>query len=330
MSGARAALALVLLSACAAPPVAKAPVEQSFHLEPLTDLVALPHLTWLVHARPRALYSIPSLALALEELIGSERMAAFTRAHGGLDPRALHEIAYARLEAGPGHPDGELSLGRGYLPASQVEAAELAALPYVRQHAREPGGLVRIEGRAGNEAVDLLLFGHQGVARAEGAPLSAKTARAFAERRLKKVRPALASGPLAEVERALGAADLRVFGARPDRAFARDDLFEHFEAVGLSVVPVEQSGALFMTLRIAAVGSFGDRERVVEQQLQARLARIDGSRVGALFGFRSASPWALHADARVVTAERRVQGAAFLHGLHLATGADTAELFSAP
>lgn len=325
-----AALALAVLCGCGSPPPPKAAPERAFHLEPLTDLVALPHLGWLVHARPRALYAVPAMALGLEELVGSARMAAFSRAHGGVDPRSLHELVFAQLESNPGHEPGELWLGRGYVPAAALEQAELTAIPYVRQHAREPGGLIRIEGRAEHEPIDVLVFGHHGAAWARGAPLAAKTARAFAEQRLKKVRPALTMRPLAELDAALGAADLRVFGARPDRAFARDDLFSHFEAVGAAVVPSEREGELWLTLRLIAVGSFEGREHELEERVRARLARIDGSRLGRLFGIAAAPAWTFSTRPRVLRAERTVRGAAFLHGLHLATGADTAELFAAP
>lgn len=336
MLGARAGFVVALLAAllpsmgCGAPRPPPASVEQAFHLDPLTDLVALPRLAWLIDAKPRALYALPGLAVALEELVGSERLSAFGKAHGGLDPRGLREVAYARFESSPGHSPGELWLGRGYVPVEAVEAAELRAFPYVRQHAREPSGLIRIEARADNEAIDVLLFGHQGIARGIAASVPAKAARAFAEKRLKKVRPALSTGPLAELERALGPADVRAFAARPDRAFARDGLFEHFEALGLAVLPSEQGGVLFFTLRVVGVGSFADRESVVEAEVARRLARIDGSRVGALLGMTQAPPWALRTDSRTVIAERRVQGAPFLHGLHLATGADTTELFATP
>ena len=156
------------LAACGAPkPPPAAPAERAFHLTPLTELVAAPRLTWLVQAEPRALYAIASLAAALEEVVSSQRLAAFSHVHGGLDPRALHEIAYARYES------GTLLMGRGFLPATSIEKAELQAIPYVRHLARDPSGLVRIEGRAQNQTIELLLFGHQGIVHAEGASLPA-------------------------------------------------------------------------------------------------------------------------------------------------------------
>ena len=321
---------LATLAGCGGVRPAPVAAERAFHLDPLTDLVASPHLAWLVQAKPRSLYALPALAAALEELVGSARLASFTRAHGGLDPRGLQEIVYARYEAGLGHAPGELWLGRGYIPTSAVETAELKAFPYVRQHARDASGLIRIEARADNAPVDVLLFGHQGLAHGTAAAVPAKAARAFAEERLKKVRPALSTGPLTELERALGPAEVRVFGVRPDRAFARDGLFEHFEALGLAVLPSESSGTLVLTLRVVGVGPFAEREKVVEAEVNRRLKRIDGSRVGALLGMTQAPPWVVRADARTVVAERIVQGAPFLHGLHLATGADTTELFANP
>ncbi len=327
---AAALLASFLLVACGGAQVPRAPSERIFHLAPLSDLVATPRLQWLVQAEPRTLYALPSLAVALEELVSSPRMAAFARTHGGLDPRALHEIAYARYEAPPGHAAGTLLLGRGFLPSSAIETATLAALPYVRQHSRDPSGLIRIEGRADNHVVDVLLFGHQGILQAEDAGLAARAARAFAEQRLKRTQPALRSGALAEAQAALGRAPLRVFAARPDVSFARDGLFEHFEALALAILPSESQGVLSLTVRVLAVGAFAGRELEVEAALRRRLDRLQSSRMGALLGFKDAPAWTVQASGRTVIAERRVQGAAFLHGLHLATGADTAELFAAP
>ena len=315
------ALLAAALGACAPKPAPSTSAEHAFHLEPLTDLVAAPHLTWLVDAEPRVVYALPGLAVALEEVVDSARLAAFTRAHGGLDPRGLRELVYARFE-----PDGALWAGRGFVP-SAVEGAELANVPYVRQHAREPSGLVRIEGRSANEATEILLFGHQGAALAQRAPFAAQVARAFAEERLKKTRPALRASPLAEVVAALGPAPLRVFGARPDVTFARDGLFEHFEAVALSASAAEDRGATWLVLRLAGLGSFGGRTEAVESALRERLERVTSSRFGALLGLDPAEPWRVRVDARVARAERRVQAAPFLHGLHLALRADTAELF---
>lgn len=329
----RSALAIVAacaLAACGGPAPAAAPTERTFHLEPLTDLVVSPRLAWLVQASPRALYALPSLAVALEEVMPSARLGAFSATHGGLDPRALHEIAWASYEPAPGHEAGVLWLGRGFLPATRIEAAELRATPYVRQHARDPSGLVRIEGRADNRTLELLLFGHQGIVQADGAPVPAKAARAFAEERLKKTQPALRVGALREAELAAGAAPLRAFAARPDVSFARDGLFEHFEAIAVALTPSEVQGVLWFSVRVVGVGPFAGRESAVESAVGARLARIEGSRVGALFGLSSAPPWTFRTAGRVLVAERRVQGAPLLHGLHLATEADTAELFAAP
>lgn len=306
------------------------PAERTFHLAPLSDLVVTPRLAWLVQASPRALYALPSLAVALEEVVSSQRLGAFAAVHGGLDPRSLQEIVYATYEPAPGHEPGVLWLGRGFLPSTQIETAELRAVPYVRQHARDASGLIRIEGRADNRSLEVLLFGHQGMLKAEGAPVPAMAARAFAEGRLRKTQPALRTGVLAEADRAVGPAPLRAFAARPDVSFAGDGLFEHFEVIAVALSPREVEGTLWLSVRLVGVGPFGGRETDVEAAVRARLGRLETSRLGSLLGLIGAPPWTVSATARRVIAERRVQGAPLLHGLHLATGADTDELFAAP
>lgn len=320
------AAAAIFALGCGGPAATPAPVERSFHLAPLTDLVAAPRLAWMIHVSPRTLYAEPLFAKAAEELLDAATLARFVRTHGGLDPRGLHEVVYARFAGKPTESaDGELWAGRGFLPG-RVEQAELQALPYVRQHAREPGGLVRIEGRAANHAVDLLLFGHQGIVYADNAPLAAKVARAFAEERLQRTKPAL-RGELEEITRALGEAPVRVFVARPDQSFARDGLLEHFEALACAFTPNVREGVLWIELRVLGTGTFASREDEVRAAVEARAQRLGRSRFGRMLGFTQDTRWEIETTPRTVQARTTIRGDRLLHGLHLATAASTSELF---
>jgi hypothetical protein len=223
MTGRRAVLQALLgglaAAACgpprppAGPGGGATPQALPLRLDPIADLVPAAGLSWLVDARPTAIFADPVLASAIP--FAADRFEAFAQRHGGVDLRRADQVAVAAVG------DTQLALARLLVDPGKVEAAFTARATNVDGRAVErvpggvPTGIVRLWGTVGDGREQIAIFGRDGVALERGALGPLQAAVYFAEGRLKRSLPALRAAPLASAAARLGEAPLRVFAPGP-------------------------------------------------------------------------------------------------------------------
>ncbi|MGH7284802.1 MAG: hypothetical protein ACRELY_25025, partial [Polyangiaceae bacterium] len=101
-------LATTLMVACGAPAKTPAPMP-ALHLSPTTDLAPAAELTFLIDAKPRAIFSRVDAAQAISNIVSDAQFRHFQAENAGVDPRELEEVVVAK------YPRTTLFLARGTL-----------------------------------------------------------------------------------------------------------------------------------------------------------------------------------------------------------------------
>lgn len=253
MKGARA-LALVLLAgACggtraAAPGPAPSPETPppALHEGPLPDYVPAAGLRWMIVAKPRELAKNAALMRAVGVVVPPVRLDLFARS-AGLDLRSTPEALVAGFDYGTLYmaatPENNVAVEQ--LFASRVVSGAVRRSPDPRVH--------RISGVVGSTPEALVHVDGLLVAVATGDPTPARVVEAFARRKLKKSKPALAGAALSTLPRQMGDAPLQLYAPGP---FQREwlggahGLLSASLAVGIAARP-EADGNVEITVYLA-------------------------------------------------------------------------------
>lgn len=227
-----AALCALAACGCSAGPAVIAPriapaAPPPLTVGPLTGLLPLAGLRWLVLVRPREIASIPWLIPALGRVVSEASLNRFAAATG-IDLRQTPEAALASYADSPAddaaegdgpHParlgDVTFWLARHAGEPLRIERAFRARLTASERRVVERSDLVRMSGTAGTTQRALVVLGRDVVGFQEGGDLGrgpARVAALYAQGKLHRSPTALARDPL----RALG----QRFGSAPARAFA--------------------------------------------------------------------------------------------------------------
>lgn len=320
---------LVSLGGCAAapPPLAAPEAPPPLHLAPLADLFAAGGLDWLVAVQPPALRAAPHVAAALTTLLPATSTERLAR-HLGFDPTLSDEIVAA------GYGDAQLFALRVAHDPVSVEKHFVDRLTSDRERATEGPSVVRVSGVIGSRPrafADL----EQSVLLFEAGPRGPlRAAVAFAQRKLRRARPALAVEPLASLARRLGPAPAlalapaRVAEIAPGSSPMRGahGLVERAAAVGLAVTPSPDPAGL--RLRLVVLGAWDDPPAEATRRLERTLDDVARSPLGKLTSLGAPlTPWSIGGDREAIHAEGVVDARKLADGLHAATSASLAEVF---
>jgi hypothetical protein len=319
---------LLGLTACGGAPAAAplAPVEQPLGLSSAVELLPAPGLTWLVDAKLRELFSSPALLPALSLLLPPARLDAFAARHGGVDLRAVGDLAIAS------YPETTLWVVLTSIIPARIEAAFAERAVAVEGRAID-GSVVRTWGTVGSAREQLAILGHEGVVLEHGhfGPLQA--AEYFAQRKLKRARPALQSEPLVRVAEALGAAPLRALAPGPfvgDLGHGLGGLLAAATAVGAAATPVPSGhgdGDGVLQLRFVVTGAWGQDAPAAEDRLRAAFDLLGADPLGRLLGVdRPVEPPAVDGNAEALQLTVGLDVTRLAEGLKDATSATLEEV----
>lgn len=319
-----------MLGACAfvACGGAKAPAafrKTTLHIDPLTDLVAAAGLSWLLVAEPRALAENAALLPALGLLAPPELFAKFSKLNGGIDLRALHELAIANYG-----DNARMSLVRGALdPASLDRAFQARAVQADsrKTEAESADGADTVTRQTasfrdvnGARPAELIVIGREAAILNEGAGPRGKAAMLFARNMLKRSKPALLTTPLDRVDKLLGGAPLRFFapGPFPDAVSkaALGGLLQVTTGLGARVTVEEKNRRAVLALSVVLLGEWGTERDAARERLSSAWNLLAASGTGKLLGLdRPVEP------ARVVTPKEADDSATLW--LHVSYDAET-------
>ena len=325
-----ALVALAALVGCGACGGAKAhapPPPPPLHLAPVSDLAPAAALTWLVDAKPRALFQDAELATAVGELFPEDRFVSFARRHGDVDLRQLDELVVAA------YPDTTLFLAHGVVDPAKVEAAFAARTRAlegraVDRRADALGTITRSWGTVNDEREQLAVFGRQAVGLEIGRFGPLRASEAFAQEKLRRASPALRAQPLARGDQLFAGSPLRVFAPGPFEGDAKKALGGLLGASTAAAVAVDPIAEGRMKVRVALLGGWSPADAdAAGARLAAAINTLASSAIGKLCGLddpASAPTVSLQGDALV--AEMVVRDQPLFRGLHAATGASADEI----
>jgi hypothetical protein len=274
---------------------------------PIVDWVPAAGLIWLVDARPRDLFGSRALGPAIATVVTDDRVAAFARRFGGVDPRKATELAVAGFAA--------TTLGLARMPVDPA-AFESAFAGATRDRENE-----RAE-----------VFAHEAVAVERGRPGPLQAAVYFAEGRLRRALPALKAEPLSAAASRIGEAPFRCFCPGPFEgrwASGVGGLMRAATAVAGAARPWDAAPGAAVALTLLLLGAWASNAPAAEERLAAAFNVWSEDPLGRLTGIdrpieaaRTASdPGALRLD--VV-----LDPAAIARGLRDATDASIAEIMA--
>jgi hypothetical protein len=328
-SFARAA-ALLCLTSCGHPRAVASPREEpSLHLSPVSDLVALGGLTFVVDARPRALFSHPAVIDAIATTLPEAELDAMARARGGLDVRSMEELSVA------GYASTTLLLAHQVVNPAKVEAAFTTRVAGVfartiDSRADDPRTvLVRLAGATGKQHESLVIFGREAVGLALGEDAPLRASERFATRTLKKALPAWRGPPLDQLGAALGDGPLRAAAPGPftgEWEHALGGLLGSASAVG-GALTLEADVA---KIEIVVTGPWGSRAKEAEARMAHAFDAVSASGLGRLLGLdHPATPIVLSSTPELVRFQVGVLIRPLVKGLFDATSSGIPEMLQA-
>ena len=259
--------------------LAPAPVEP-LQLDPAAGLVPAASLAWLVQTAARDLLASPVLIPAIALLAPESRFDAFAKRHGGVDLRETRELVVA------GFPEATLAVARAVVDPGRVEAAFGARATAVEGRAVEHG-IVRVWGQVGDHREQVAIFGTQAVALEKGRFGPLRAAEYFARGKLKRVRPALETDPLADAAARLGDAPLRAFAPGPfvgEWAAGLGGLLGASTGAAASLTPLASPGSGSVAMRVVLTGGWGADAAAASRRLAAAFGVLAGDPLGRLTG----------------------------------------------
>ncbi len=208
--------ALPLAVACGgartAPPPQAAPSAgpkpAALHEGPLPDYVPAAGLRWMIVGRPQELAKSPGVMRAVEVVVPAARLDLFAKSTG-VDLRSTPEALAAGFDYG--------TLYMAATPANNVAVEQLFASRIVSGAVRQsPDPRVhRIAGLVGNSPESLVHVDGLLVAVGTGDPTTTRVVEAFARRKLKRSKPALAGAALSTLPPEMAQAPLRLYAPGP-------------------------------------------------------------------------------------------------------------------
>jgi len=274
-----------LLLGCAAAPAPNPPpaVTPELYRGPLESYLPSPGLRWLVQLRPAKLWADPELEGAVGRVVSAERLRAYV-ALTAANPRLIDEAWFAQYQL------GSLWLFDGSRVGTAVEASLRKRAWTASKPTTTPPDLVTWTYVADREPSAVLRVGDHMVAVAERDPKLSSIVRAYAEKKLKRSPPALASVHLAPLASIDAAAPLRLFALGPFEGHGLDES----EELGAGVLAL--SGALFvdgvsLCVRAHALGTWDASGAPLAELWRSRLLQIlETPEVRALGGGALESP----------------------------------------
>jgi len=269
-------------------PKATATDRAPLHLAPTTDLAQAASITWLLDVAPRALTSHAELLPAIETVFPHTRAALFAE-RNGFDPLTLEEITAAGYSSSASG-DTTLYLVRGALATGKVcaifekAAGELEGSAVDRTGAQE---ITRKWGAVRGARAQLGTFGHEVVALEVGRFGPLRVAELFAQGRLRRASPALASGPLARAAELVGDAPIRAFALGPfdgENARALSGLVGASTGGALAAMPEPVGGHAALRVTLVLTGGWGSDAPAAADRLAAAFATLAATPMGGLSG----------------------------------------------
>ncbi|MFO0675628.1 MAG: hypothetical protein U0169_03780 [Polyangiaceae bacterium] len=317
-------------------------------IEPLASLLVPVGLRGFVEFSPRSIADSVDLLPAIATLVPEERFDAFRDRNAGIDLRRLDEVVWADYGA------TSLILARGSFDVRRiVREFDLRARGEVTKfvtRTKSPAGATfdplvtledrgdfRSDGRPGGAKTDAsprraaTLFGARALAFETGPPGPMRAAALFAERRLKRSRPALAVPPLDEAAKRTPSGIVRAFAAGPfDETWqpGLGGLLASASAASLAV-RVEPKGQrpprLHIGLRV--FGAWGDAAGAAGTRLRAWADTFADSAFGRLLELEGPVHAAeLASDRNSLTLEGSFDSMALARGIRAATSAQIDEV----
>lgn len=322
---------LALLAACGPPSEPADPNQtgKTKHLPPLktvplSELIALAGLRWVILVEPRAIASTAWLIPSIGKLVPEDNFSSFA-ARTGLDLRQLPEAAIASYDA-----DTSLYLARHTGDPAAVERWFRSRLTSGERRAIDRPDIVRITGKIGLTPHALALLGRSAVAYQEGGSLTkgpARVAALFAEGKLKRSPSVLSAEPLKSLAARFGSAPARAFARGPfegELARGARGLLAGATAIGAAARPSAREG---IALAIAVAGDFAASGPPAADELLAAWNELAASSFGHLLGLDQPvqAPLSTHSpDAVAVVVELDPKKLA--SGLAAATGSRIDEI----
>ena len=318
-------LAAVLTLGCgggATPPPPKSATSEAppLHDGPLSDYVPSAGLRWMVLGRPKEIASDPVLARAIDLLLPTERLDAFSKS-SGVDLRTLD----AGLVAGFDHATLYVADSRSRSTLAEERFAErlLAGVRVARPHPL----IHRLSGVVGQTPETMVRVDERLVAVSVGSALPARIVELYARKKLTKSPSALRGSALSSLPiKVLESAPVRFYAPGPfsgEWTRGARGLLVAATAVAIAVRPAAD-GRLSAVVVIS--GSFGSAE--VDPTTQVGLAWEDLSRsgLGKLLGLDQAAPPTVVATPDSVRLSVEVSALPLAQGLRAAVMAEVWEI----
>jgi hypothetical protein len=300
------------------------PPARPLALDPLVDLVPAAGLVWLVDARPREVFADAALAAIVAAAIPGDRVDAYARRFGLVDPRQATQVVLASF--------ARTTLALACLPvaAGAIEAAFRARAGLVEGGALERG-VFRLWGTVGEEREQVAVFGGQGIGLERGAFGPLQAAEFFAQGRLKLSLPALRAPPLAAAAARLGEGPLRAFAPGPfegDWARGLGGLLGGATALAARLRPGSGPGAP-LKLRLLLLGAWGTDAPAASERLAAAFHVLAEDPLGRLTGLdRPVEGPTATGDADALALDVALDPVTLARGVRAATGADLPEIMA--
>jgi hypothetical protein len=300
------------------PPIPPKPL----HLLPLTDLVALPNLDWLVHARPQELLRKGALEQSLFTVFPKAKVKELST-YLGFDLLETDELVIAN------YGETQLYLMHVAYVQSQVETQFAQRVTSQGKRSNSSGQLIRISGIVGRTHRAFASLQNTVLAYEIGPTGPLKIAVAFAREKLKKTKPALQTTPLKELEQALGTAPFRLFApntAKPDwTSQAAHGLLPRILAAGLSATPSKQG----LNVRVGLLGLWEqDPPTEALSRLEHTVQDLQRSSLGRLTGIHEPKkPFRFGGNKDFVFTETTLDPVVLAQGLKDITSSELRDLF---
>lgn len=306
-------------------PAAPAAVPEPLKLDPIVDVIPAAGLVWLVEARPRALLEDPTLGPVVATILRPSRLQAFAEHHGGLDVRAVTQVAVAS------YPSAVLMVARLPFEPSRVEQAFAARVGGLEGRVVDRN-VTRVWGSVQHAHEQIAFLAREGMAFEHGQLGPLRAAVYFAQGRLRRSAPALRAEPLASVASALGEAPLRVFAPGPFEgqwAHGAAGLLGASTAVGVAVRPMVSARGGGVSLRIVLTGGWGQDAAVAAQRLRSAFGVFADDPLGLTMGMdQPVDGPSIGADANALRLDVTLDSAVLARGIHVAADANVDEIMA--
>ena len=317
--GALLALSSLALPACASapPPLATPLPAPPLHLAPVTDLFAAAGLDWLVMLRPSELAR--TMAAQIAKVLPAANLDKLA-AHLGFDVRLADALVIGGYGETTLYAIQVVHDGR----AAEQRFAERLSSDVERA---TDGRIRRTSGRIGTVPRAFADLDETVLLYEVGAPGPLKAALAFSQGKLKRAKPALATEPLAELQKRLGDAPVLAMAPRPSRVGwvqGAHGLLSHATSIGGAATPDAEG----LRLRGVALGAWDEPPTEALKRLESTVADVARSMLGRLMGLDQ--PLAVPSfggDREGIRFEATVDASKLAEGLWAATSAELGELF---